>query len=77
MPEYRRSLIRGGTFFFTVVIYHWHLDYIHYNPVKHELVSSVADWRWSSFYRYMKLGYSAGDWGATFDEKKGAEAFGE
>ncbi|HMD89333.1 MAG TPA: transposase [Anaerolineaceae bacterium] len=57
--------------------YHRHLDYIHYNPLKHGLVSSVADWRWSSFHRYVKLGYYAGDWGSAFDEKKGGEEFGE
>jgi putative transposase len=27
------------------------LDYIHYNPVKHGLVNSVSEWKWSSFHR--------------------------
>src|SRR3546814_3551986 len=26
-----------------------HLDYLHFNPVKHGLVRRAADWRWSSF----------------------------
>lgn len=33
-----------------------HLDYIHYNPVKHEYVSRPVDWPWSSFRRFVKLG---------------------
>ena len=33
-----------------------HIDYIHYNPVKHGLVGKVCDWPWSSFHRYVKQG---------------------
>jgi len=29
-----------------------HVEYIHYNPVKHGLVRSVEEWPWSSFHRY-------------------------
>ena len=29
-----------------------HLDYIHFNPVKHGTVSKPLDWKWSSFHRY-------------------------
>jgi putative transposase len=32
--------------------YRIHMDYIHYNPVKHGLVKRVSDWEWSSFHRY-------------------------
>jgi putative transposase len=39
-----------------------HLDYFHYNPVKHGLVKTVNDWVWSSFHRYVKLGYYEIDW---------------
>jgi putative transposase len=46
-----------------------HLDYIHFNPVKHGLVERVADWPWSSFHRYVKLGYYDPDWGAGLEEK--------
>ncbi|MBP6748035.1 MAG: transposase [Xanthomonadaceae bacterium] len=31
-----------------------HVDYIHYNPVKHGLVANVADWPHSSFHRYFQ-----------------------
>lgn len=30
-----------------------HMDYIHFNPVKHGLVKSVIDWPFSSFHRYV------------------------
>jgi len=31
-----------------------HVDYIHFNPVKHGLVKQVKDWPWSSFNRYVE-----------------------
>lgn len=34
-----------------------HFDYIHFNPVRHGYVSSPRDWKWSSFHRYLRLGY--------------------
>ncbi len=40
-----------------------HLDYLHWNPVKHGLVSRVADWPWSSFHRQVRLGFYPPDWG--------------
>ena len=30
-----------------------HIDYIHYNPVKHGQVKQVKDWRYSSFHRFV------------------------
>ena len=42
-----------------------HIDYIHYNPVKHGLVSQVSDWPHSSFHRYVKTGALAKDWGGS------------
>jgi len=41
-----------------------HLDYNHYNPVKHGLCERVSDRLWSSFHRYVKMGQYAPDWGA-------------
>lgn len=32
-----------------------HIDYIHYNPVKHGYVKKVTDWRYSSIHRYIKV----------------------
>lgn len=40
-----------------------HVDYIHYNPVKHGLVSCPKDWPWSSFARAVRLGWYSEDWG--------------
>lgn len=42
---------------------HRHIDYIHYNPVKHGLVGSVKDWRYSSFCRFCEQGWYEGGWG--------------
>ena len=39
------------------------VDYIHVNPVKHQLVERVSDWPWSSFHRYVRLGEYPPDWG--------------
>ena len=42
-----------------------HVDYIHYNPAKHGLVSRVGDWPYSSFHRYVRLGMLPEDWGGV------------
>ena len=42
-----------------------HIDYIHYNPVKHGFVSDPFKWRYSSLDRYHKNGYYARDWGVN------------
>jgi putative transposase len=39
-----------------------HADYIHYNQVKHGLVTRVSDWPHSSFHRYVRLGVLPDDW---------------
>lgn len=41
------------------------LDYLHVNPLKHRLVSKVADWPWSSFHRHVQLGEYSSDWGSA------------
>jgi putative transposase len=40
-----------------------HIDYIHFNPVKHGHVTRVMDWPYSSFHRMVKLGIYPADWG--------------
>ena len=40
------------------------LDYLHFNPVKHGLVSGVRDWPWSSFHRYVEAGDYPPGWGS-------------
>jgi putative transposase len=48
---------------------HRHMDYIHYNPLKHGLVQRVVDWPWSSFHRYVRMGYYERDWGGALEEE--------
>lgn len=40
-----------------------HVDYIHFNPVKHGWVDCVREWRYSSFHRYVRAGVLPIDWG--------------
>ncbi|MFA5631657.1 MAG: transposase [Porticoccaceae bacterium] len=40
-----------------------HVDYIHFNPVKHGLVSEAADWPHSTLHGYVARGLVAPDWG--------------
>lgn len=40
-----------------------HMDYIHYNPVKHGLVARVKDWPYSSFHRLVQQAYYDECWG--------------
>ena len=44
-----------------------HVDYIHFNPVKHGLVSRVRDWPHSSFHRDVGAGLVPLDWGGEID----------
>ncbi|MGQ0592280.1 MAG: REP-associated tyrosine transposase, partial [Gammaproteobacteria bacterium] len=44
--------------------YDTHLDYIHFNPVKHGWVPRVADWPHSSFHRFVRLGLYSPEWAA-------------
>jgi len=39
-----------------------HMDYIHYNPVKHGLVVSVQDWEYSTFHHWVDKGIYSIDW---------------
>lgn len=43
--------------------YQRHVDYIHWNPVRHGLVDSAAAWPYSSFHRFVKEGVYPVDWG--------------
>ena len=50
-------------------------DYIHFNPVKHELCDNVRDWAFSSFHRYVRDGWLPLDWGGT--KETAIMSFGE
>jgi REP element-mobilizing transposase RayT len=108
MVHFRRSLVPGGSFFFTVTLadrrssaltehitslrhafrttraerafnidairderdLDRHVDYIHYNPIKHGLVTRVTDWPYSSFRRYVRQGWLPDDWAGTVEDSE-------
>ncbi len=45
-----------------------HMDYIHYNAVKHGYVESPADWQYSSFKKSVAKGWYQEDWGGSEPE---------
>ena len=47
--------------------YERHVDYIHYNLVKHGHVTRVADWPYSSFHRYVRCGIYNLEWESDDD----------
>ena len=51
-----------------------HVDYVHFNPVKHGLARSAGDWPYSSFRRAVARGWYPVDW-ASHDDNEGD--FGE
>ena len=42
-----------------------HMDYVHFNPVRHGHAASAAEWPYSTFHRYVRAGVYAADWGGT------------
>ena len=42
-----------------------HVEYIHYNPVKHGFVKSPKDWKYSSFHNYVQVGLYDILWGSS------------
>ncbi len=53
-----------------------HIDYIHYNPVKHGYTYIPFEWKYSSFHDYVGGGYYSTDWGANKQIKLGDD-YGE
>ncbi len=53
-----------------------HIDYIHFNPVKHGLVTQPDEWRWSSFPGFVDDGYYGSEWSFTGRDDGNAE-YGE
>ena len=54
-----------------------HIEYIHYNPVKHGLTKAPVEWVYSSFHRYVDRGIYDLKWGfgnkVEFDDTVGYE----
>lgn len=46
-----------------------HMDYIHYNPVKHRYVERVADWPHSTFHRYVARGIYPPNWAGVHESE--------
>ena len=44
-----------------------HMDYVHFNPVKHGLVKYVKDWPHSTFHRLVEQGVYPLDWAGAVD----------
>lgn len=42
-----------------------HVDYLHFNPVKHGIVRQVCDWPHSTFHRYVREGMYSNDWAGS------------
>ncbi len=45
-----------------------HLDYIHFNPVKHGHARRAVEWPYSSIHRYVRAGVLPADWAGQRDE---------
>ena len=47
-----------------------HVEYIHYNPIKHGLVKCPHNWPYSSFHRYVAQGVYPQDWACACKSDK-------
>ncbi len=41
-----------------------HIDYIHFNPVKHSIVKCVREWLFTTFHHFVERGIYPHDWGS-------------
>jgi len=46
-----------------------HVDYVHWNPMKHGLVRRASDWPNSSFHRYVRDGDYPEDWAGGLESQ--------
>jgi len=51
--------------------YRRHVEYIHFNPVKHGYVKGPIDWPYSSFHQHVKEGLYSPDWGSGLPDFDG------
>ncbi|NOR71317.1 MAG: transposase [Methylomarinum sp.] len=47
--------------------YENHVNYIHYNPVKHNYVDHAVDWPYSTIHRYISEEILKPDWGGKYE----------
>ena len=56
--------------------YEAHINYVHYNPVKHGYVNRAVDWPYSSIHEFVSKGLIGVDWGIDVMGLE-SEMFGE
>ena len=54
-----------------------HVNYIHYNPIKHGLVEELRDWPHSLFHYYVQSGRICEGWGSSRPSIVDGVCFGE
>jgi putative transposase len=54
-----------------------HLDYIHFNPVKHGLTDSPTCWPWSSYSNFVEKGYYSKEWVPDLKQFEDSDNWGE
>lgn len=54
-----------------------HLDYIHWNPLKHGLVDTVQHWPYSTFHRFVAEGVYPENWCGNARAENDLAGFGE
>jgi hypothetical protein len=71
MPTYRRAFVEEASYFFRVVTFARLpiLTTDEGRALRRGSVGRVEDWQWSSFHRYVRVGYYEQDWGGTVDEE--------
>lgn len=54
-----------------------HLNYIHFNPVKHGFSDTPTNWPWSSYSNYVENGYYPKGWSPEPDQINDTDNWGE
>jgi putative transposase len=54
-----------------------HLDYLHWNPVKHGYAKTPMDWPYSTIHRFVAQGFYPPNWGGEGVDESPADNFGE
>ncbi|HZV65617.1 MAG TPA: transposase [Telluria sp.] len=47
-----------------------HMEYVHFNPVRHGLARTAVDWPYSTFHRYVRDEYYPSDWAGSVEAGK-------
>jgi len=79
MPNFRAIFLILATFNRRPIFVDWvgHINYLHYNPVKHGLVDCPHQLKFLSFRRFVRDGFDGEDWGCKCVRKETAVDFEE